>query len=129
MWRKSPHGLSIPYAKNEILRDVFEVMWRKIHFSENSNIKQKGVRSYNPIFKVSYPLEIMMKGVRGVWTAGNHVTIDNSMIKYMGRAVTYVQYMPVNSIKYGIKVFAIFCALSAILIDIHSLRWPGLGFP
>ena len=56
MWRKSPHGLSIPYAKNEILRDVFEVMWRKIHFSDNSNIKQKGVRGYDPLFKVIYTL-------------------------------------------------------------------------
>ena len=60
----------------------------------------------------------MMKGVRGVCTAGKHVTIYYIMIKYMGRSVTYVQYMPVNPIKHDIKVFAIFCAISEILLGL-----------
>ena len=63
-------------------------------------------------------MEIMIKGVRSVWTARKHVTIDNSMIQYMVRAVTYVLYMPTNMIKHSIKVFSIFCALSAILIGL-----------
>ena len=57
-----------------------------------------------------------MKGMRGVWTAGKHVTIDKSMIKYIGRAITYVQYMTENPIKHSIKVFAVCCALSEILL-------------
>ena len=118
MWRKSPHGLSIPYAKNEILRDVFEVMWRKIHFSDNSNIKQKGVRGCDPFFKVSYLLQIIMKGMRGVWTSGKHVTIKESMIKYMVRAIIYVQYMPEKPTKHGIKVFYICCDLSTIILGL-----------
>ena len=36
-------------------------------------------------------------------TAGKHVTIDESMIWYMGRAISYVQYMPAKPIKHGIK--------------------------
>ena len=48
------------------------------------------------------------KDMRGVWTAVSHVTIENSMIKFMGRAVTYVQYVPTKPIKHGIKVFAVF---------------------
>ena len=47
------------------------------------------------------------KDMRGVWTAVSHVTIENSMIKFMGRAVTYVQYMPIKTIKNVITVFAI----------------------
>ena len=38
------------------------------------------------------------------------------MIKYMGISVTYVQYMPANMTKHGIKVFAIYCDLSGILL-------------
>ena len=57
-----------------------------------------------------------MKGVRGVCTAGKHVTIYYIMIKYMGRSVIYVQYMPVNPIKYGIKVFAFCCTIYTIII-------------
>ena len=58
----------------------------------------------------------MMKGMRSAWNAGKHVTIDESMIRYMGRAVSYVQYMPAKPIKHGIKVFALCCAISAVLL-------------
>ena len=67
-----------------------------------------------------------MKGMRGVCTAGKHVTIDKSMIKYMGRAITYAQYMPAKPIKYGIKVFAVCCAFYTTRFQ--SQRWPGGGF-
>ena len=66
-------------------------MRRNIHFFNNSKIKQKFVRGYNPLSKVNYPLEIIIKVIRGVWTSVKHVYINKSMIKYMGRAVTYVQ--------------------------------------
>ena len=58
----------------------------------------------------------MIKGVIVVWTDIRHVTIDDSMINYMKIAILYVLYMLVKPIKYGIKVFAIFCSLSTILI-------------
>ena len=80
-------------------------MRRNIHFYKNSEINQKGVRGYNTLSKIIYLLEIMIKGISGVWNARKNVTIDKSMIKYMVRDVTYVQYMPTNPNKYGIKVF------------------------
>ena len=52
--------------------------------------------------------------MRRAWTPGKHVTIDESMIWYMGRAISYVQYMPAEPVKHGIKVFALCCALSAV---------------
>jgi len=59
----------------------------------------------------------MMKGMQSAWTAGKHVTIDESTIRYMGRAVCYVQYMPAKPIKHGIKVFCLCCAVSAVLLS------------
>lgn len=38
------------------------------------------------------------------------------MIKYMGRAISFVQYMPAKPIKHGIKVYAACCALSGVLL-------------
>ena len=55
--------------------------------------------------------------MRRAWTPGKHVTIDESMIWYMGRAISYVQYMPAKPIKHGIKVFALCCALSAGILS------------
>ena len=38
------------------------------------------------------------------------------MIKYCGRAVAFVQYMPAKPIKHGIKVFCVCCAVSGIML-------------
>ena len=99
-----------------MLRDSFYFLRRNINIYDNSNIKQKVVRGYDPLLKVRNLPEIIMKGMRGIWTAGKHVIIDEIIIKYMGRDFTYVQYMPVNLINHGIKEFAICCALSEILL-------------
>ena len=45
------------------------------------------------------------KGLIKVWHAGKNLSLDESMIKYCGRAVAFVQYMPAKPIKHGIKVF------------------------
>ena len=117
MWRKPPHGLSIPYFKNAMLINAFDFMRRNIQFSDNPKINQKFVRGYDPLLEVSYPLQIMMKGMRGRWTAVKYVTIYESVIKYMDRAITYVQYIPEKQTKHGIKVFAIYFTLSTVLQD------------
>jgi hypothetical protein len=57
-----------------------------------------------------------MKGLRKSWNAGERVTIDESMIRYNGRAVDFVQYLPKKPIKHGLKVFAICCAVTAVLL-------------
>ena len=116
LWREQPYGINIPYIQNTMTRDAYIFMRRYIHFCDNSKKKEKGVRGYDALYKVSYPLRIMMKGMRTAWNAGKHVTIDESMIRYMGRAVSYVQYMPAKPIKHGIKVFAVCCAISAVIL-------------
>ncbi len=52
-----------------------------------------------------------------MWVAGKHLAIDESMIKYMGRSINFVQYMKNKPIKHGIKVFACCCAYSGILLS------------
>jgi hypothetical protein len=86
MWQKTPYGLSLPNVLNSMSRDVYEFLWRNLHFTDNYKQQPEGEGSegYDPLFKVRYPLDIIGKGLRKVWTAGQHVTIDESMIKYCG---------------------------------------------
>ena len=91
-------------------------MRQYIHFVDNSKRVPKGQPGYKVLFKVSFALDEMMKGMWKVWTAGKHVAIDEFMIRYMGRAISYVQYMPAKPIKHGIKVFALCCALSDVIL-------------
>ena len=65
-------------------------MRQYIHFADNATRKSKGEIGYHALFKVKYALNIMMAGMKKSWTAGKHVTIDKSMIRCMGRAISYV---------------------------------------
>lgn len=111
LWRESPYGIRFPYLQNAMTSDAYTFMRRFIHFSDSTKRKGKGSIGFDPLYKVRYPLDVMMKGMRSAWNAGKHVTIDESMIRYMGRAVSYVQYIPAKPIKHGIKVFALCCAI------------------
>ena len=93
MWRGQPYGISIPYIQNKMTRDAYVFMRQYIHFCDNSKRKSKGDIGYDALFKVNFALETMMKGMRKAWVAGKHVTIDKSMIRYMDRDISYVQYM------------------------------------
>ena len=57
-----------------------------------------------------------MAGMRVAWMAGKHVTIDESMIKYKGKYVAFVQYMRGKPIQHGIKVFSYCCSYTAVLL-------------
>ena len=74
--------------------------------------------NYDPLFKVRRMLNTIMDGIRKAWSAGMNISIDESMIRYSGRAVSWVQYMPAKPIKHGIKVFAACCgcAYSGVLL-------------
>lgn len=41
---------------------------------------------------------------------GQFMSIDESMIKYKGKQIRFIQYMPAKPIKHGIKVFVLSCA-------------------
>ncbi len=116
MWWNGPYGLLIPYVQNSMSRNAYEFLRRNIHFANNSLYQPEGSEGYDPLFKVRYPLDVIGKGLRKIWTTGQHITIDESMIKYCGCAVTFIQYMPAKPIKHGIKVFCVCCAISGIML-------------
>ena len=54
---------------------------------DNSKKFMKDISRYDALFQVCYSLQNMMKGMRKVWNTGKHINIDESIIKYMRRAV------------------------------------------
>lgn len=83
-------------------RDAFEFMRRYIHLSDGTRENFHD----DPLHKIRKVLDILSKNLGNAWIAGDKVCVDESMIKYMGRAVTFIQYMPLKEpIKHGIKVF------------------------
>jgi hypothetical protein len=96
--------------------NAFEFMRSFIHFANNNEHAPRDHLDYDPLFKVHHVLNTVMDGIRTAWSAGMNITIDESLIRYSSRAVSWVQYMPAKPIKHGIKVFAACCAYSGVLL-------------
>ena len=117
LYRKGRYGISVPQMRNMMTRDAYTFMRRHLHFADNHKHNPKGSRGYDPLYKVAYPLETIQAGLNAAWIAGQHVTIDESMIKYMGRAVSWMkQYCPAKPIKHGIKVFCLCCVYTGVVL-------------
>jgi hypothetical protein len=97
-------------------RDTYEFLQRNIHFADNSLHQPEASEGYDPLFKVRYPLDVIGKGLQKIWTADQHITIDESMIKCCGCAVAFIQYRPAKPIKHGIKIFCVCCAILGIML-------------
>ena len=85
-------------------RYAYEFLCHNIHSTDNYMEQPQGSEGYNLLFKVRHPLDVIGKGLHKMWTARQHVTIHESMIKYCGHAVVFIQYMLAKPIKHGIKV-------------------------
>jgi hypothetical protein len=57
---------------------------------------------------------------------GKKCCVVESMIKYKGKAVSWVQYMPKKPIRHGLKVFALSCAYMGYLYSFEVGGWVSL---
>lgn len=119
---RSPHlvwsrgyGLNLAFIRNVMSRDRFDQIKRCLHFVNNSNLPKRGGRKWNPIQKVKSFIDEVQKNIRNNYVIGRYLCADESMIKYKGKSVKYVQYMPAKPTKHGIKVFALCCALTGYI--------------
>jgi hypothetical protein len=114
---RSPHlawsrgyGLDIACIRNAMSRDRFDQIKRCIHFVNSKFLPKRGSRRWSPIQKVKSFVDAIQKNIRSNYNVGQFLCADESMIKYKGKAIKYVQYMPAKPTKHGIKVFALCCA-------------------
>ena len=112
-YEKLPNGIMYPPIQNSMNRDAFEFMRRFIHLSDGRHENIRG----DPLYKIREVLETVSKQLGNAWIASDKVCVDESMIKYKGRAVKFIQYMPMKPIKHGIKVFCMCCAYSAHILS------------
>ena len=68
-----------------------------------------------------------MSSMQRCWKTGQRITIDESMIKYMGRAIIFIQYMPLKPIKHEIKIFAIYCSYTGHILGFENYLGKGVG--
>ena len=92
-WARPPYGISLPSTKNSMNLEAFQFIRRYFHPSNSKRQVPKGNVGHDPLFKIRFVLVFVLAGMRAAWVADKHVTIDESMIKYKGKYVAFVQYM------------------------------------
>ena len=115
-WVGMPYGIYAPWIQNVMTQDAFKFCRRFLHLSRTITPNHRVNSGYDPLSKVRYVMKTIMAALRSGWIAGKRVTIDESMIKYCGRAISFIQYMPKKPIKHGIKVFALCCGYTGYLL-------------
>ena len=117
-WEEAPEGVSAPFVQNLLPRDNFVQMRRYLHFVDSEALPLGShVKGWHPLQKIIPVLKVVQLTMQAAWTLGKNIVIDESMILYNGRAIQWVQYLPQKPIKHGIKVFALCCATTGVLIS------------
>ena len=86
----------VPYIQNTMPKHPFKFPRNFINFPQTKDRKKRNENGYNPMFKVAFVLEELTRGMQHAWVAGERLTINESMIQYMGWAVSFVQNMSRN---------------------------------
>jgi hypothetical protein len=128
MMFSTQYNTNIPYVQNSLGHDAFRQIRQFIHFADNNTQPKKGAAGWSPLQKVAPVLDVIVVTLAAAWILGKRITIDESMIKYTGRAISFIQYMPAKPIKHGIKVFALCCAITGYLyhFEIYTGKEGGL---
>ncbi len=96
--------------QNTISRDKFELLVKFLHFSNN----EEQNASQNRLAKLT-PLLILLKArFKSVYMPDTVITIDETMVPRQGR-LSYRQYGPGKSYKYGVKIYKV--------IDTNGYTW------
>ena len=104
-----------PMVQNACTHNAFLQIWRYIHFVDNARLLKKENPKWLALQKIQTAIVIILKTLGAGWILVKRICVNKSMIKYMGRFVSFVQYMPAKPIKHGIKVYALCCSSTGYL--------------
>lgn len=116
------HSTRVPWVANAMPLDAFRQHLRYVAFGDYRNRPDTKDPMHDRLWRVRSLLIYFKKVFQQMWTLGKHIAVDESMIKYSGRAISFVQYMPAKPIKHGIKVFCLCCGETGYLhsFDIYT---------
>jgi hypothetical protein len=104
-----------PMVQNTCTYNAFLQIRRYIHFVDNVCLLRKENPKWHGLQKIQKVIDIIQKMLGADWILGERIYVDKSIIKYMGRFVSFVQDMPTKPIKHGIKVYALCCSYTSYL--------------
>ena len=94
-----------PFYNETMSVNLFLLIHRMLHLNDASKEKKRGEEGFDPWIKVRCLLDKVNTNSRVLYSASQHLSIDESMIGMKNR-VTYLQYMPnKRHARFGLKKF------------------------
>ena len=90
---------SYKFVKINITRNRFSILLRMLHFNDNETFEQ-----HRRLHKIEPLIDMLTENFRSVYTAGEKVVVDESLVPFRGRVI-FQQYIPGKSHKYDIKLY------------------------
>jgi hypothetical protein len=110
-----------------ISRKRFQHLLRLIHvMNKDTFVTDKSNPDYDPIGKIRWLLENLVKNFRVHFNPSEFICVDESMIQYNGRYCGFIQFMPLKPITHGLKVLALACSQSKFVFELDVYLWPAL---
>jgi hypothetical protein len=89
MWMNIANGgIYVPFVRNAMPKNAFWFVRQYIHFADNRR------RNDDPLYKIKKIVSKISDKLNLAWNANIIISVDESMIKYKGRSVKFIQYMP-----------------------------------
>jgi hypothetical protein len=108
-------------------RERFDHLLKLIHVTNNKNfVMDKSSPDYDPIGKIRWLLENLVKNYRAHFNPGEFIYVDESMIQYNGCYYGFIQFMPLKPITDGIKVLALACSQTKFVFELDVYLGPAL---
>jgi len=85
-------------------RDHFYSLLRYLHLADSTSQKQKGKKGHNPLFKVRFLIDHLSAMYPQYYHPSRYLSIDEMMVETRCR-ISFLQYLPKKSTKFGIKVW------------------------
>jgi len=87
-------------------RDRWLVIWQFFHVANNDDCLPRDHPNFDRLFKIKPLVEILLQKWQNAYYPGQHVSVDESIVAYKGRA-SMIQYNPQKPHKWGIKAWVL----------------------
>ena len=104
-WSTDP-TLHYSAVVDRIMRDCFRDITRYLHFVDYNTLAPRGSLGYDRLGKVRPVIDHLSSHFSALYNTHQEVAVGEKMMKFTGDS-TLKQYMPLKTVKRGIKVWAL----------------------
>ena len=100
----SNRNFNVPLVCNAMPRNLFTKILTHVHLADNKKMPPRTSSEYSRTYKLDGFFNALQTNFKKNYTLGQHVSVDESMIKFKGRSCMK-QYLPMKPTKRGFKVW------------------------